>query len=243
MTRLSRLAVIMVALVGSGAGAQTPTVVGVVRDSAGVPIPNAEILVLGRRAYSDSVGRFYLSIPGADTMTISVRRLGFEGVSFAVSAKDIADNSLDVVLRKVAAELAVVEVTGMEDRAKTPLRGYDERRNKGLGTFVTREEIEKRNTRLITDVLRQSRGVVVKKGAISFAAYQNKSCSPMLWLDGQAAPGLSLDAISATDVEGIELYQSISSTPSEFRRGNVQTECGTIVIWTKRPVLEVKRKP
>jgi hypothetical protein len=239
--RLSKLTVIVLALASARVGAQTPTVVGVIRDSAGVPIREAEILVLGRRAYSDSVGRFYLSIPAIDTMTISVRRLGFEGVSFAVSSKDIADNSLDVVLRKVATELAVVEVTGMEDRAKTSLRGYDERRTKGLGTFVTREEIEKRNTRLLTDVLRQSRGVVVRKGAIMFSAYQNKACAPMLWLDGQAAPGLSLDAVSATDVEGVELYQSMASTPPEFRRGNVQQECGTIVIWTKRPILEVKR--
>jgi hypothetical protein len=63
----------------------------------------------------------------------------------------------------------------------------------------------------------------------------------MLWLDGQQAPGMSLDAISATDVEGIELYQSIATTPAAFRRGNQQQECGTIVIWTKRPILEVKR--
>ena len=241
--RLSRLTVILLALapIGARAWAQTPTIVGVVRDSAGVPIMSAEVLVLGRRAMSDSVGRFYLSIPSSDTMTVSIRRLGYESVSFAMSSKDIADNSLDVVLRRVAAQLAEVEVTGMSDRAKTSLRGYDERREKGLGTFVTREEIEKRNTRLITDVLRQSRGVMIKSGQVRFATYQAKNCVPMLWLDGQQAPGLELSAISATDVEVIELYQSMSSTPAEFRRGNQQVECGTIVIWTKRPILEVKR--
>jgi hypothetical protein len=226
---------------GAGAGAQTPSIVGVVRDSAGLPIALAEITVLGRRATSDSLGRFFLSYPASDTMTVSVRRLGYETVSFSLTAKDVADNSLDVVLRRFASELESVEVTAMDDRSKTLLRGYDDRRARGLGVFVNRDEIEKRNTRLITDVLRQSRGVMIKGNQVRFATHQAKNCVPMLWLDGQQAAGLDLGAISATDVEGIELYQSISSTPPEFRRGNQQVECGTIVIWTKRPVLEAKR--
>src|SRR5947207_13621793 len=47
--RLSRLAVLMLALVppGARAWAQTPTIVGVVRDSAGVPIMSAGVLVVG----------------------------------------------------------------------------------------------------------------------------------------------------------------------------------------------------
>lgn len=225
--------------VAASARAQTPTIIGVVRDSAGVPIQSAEISVLARRTNSDSLGRFYLSLPAADSMTINVRRLGYESVTIRVSAKDIADNSLDVTLNRVATTLEQVEVTAMDDRAKTALRGYDERRSRGLGTFVTREEIEKRNTRYLLDVLRQSRGIVVRGRAVMFI---NKGCAPMVWLDGQETPGLSLDAVSATDVEGVELYQSLSNTPAEFHRGNQTQECGTIVIWTKRPVLEVKKK-
>ena len=241
----TRLALVVAALlpIVAVAHAQTPTLVGVVRDSAGVPVQSAEVSVLGRKAISDSLGRFYLSLPAADSMTINVRRLGYESVSFSVTSKDIADNSLDVVLRRVATTLESVEVTAMEDRAKTSLRGYDERRSRGLGTFVTREEIEQRNTRQLTDVLRQARGVVVKGKQIMFSQYQNRNCQPMLWLDGQQVPGLPLEAISATDVEGVELYQSLSNTPPEFHRTQGGTiECGTIVVWTKRPMLEVKKK-
>src|SRR5690348_1018599 len=113
------------------AAAQTPSIIGVVRDSAGVPIMSAEVSVLGRRASTDSLGRFYLSYPAADSMTVSVRRLGFESVSFSVTAADVKDNSLDIVLRKVAATLDAVNVTEMEERSKTALKGYDERRAKG----------------------------------------------------------------------------------------------------------------
>ena len=224
------------------AGAQAPSIIGVVRDSAGLPIMNAEISVLGRRATSDSLGRFYLAYPPADSLNILVRRLGYESVNFTVGSKDVADNSLDIVLRRVATELESVEVTGVADRLKAGLAGYDERRAKGLGTYVTREKIEQRNTRYLADVLRTERGVIMTKNAIRFTNYQAKNCGPATFLDGQYVPGLALDAISATDVEGVELYQSMATTPSEFRPpGNNVPFCGTIVIWTKRPILEVKR--
>lgn len=230
--------------IAASVSAQAPTVVGVVRDSAGVPIASAEITIRGRRATSDSLGRFYLSAPSSDTMTVSVRRMGYESVSFTVAASDVAKNSLDVVLRRLAATLETVNVAELADRARTPLRGYDDRRARGLGVFVTRAEIEKRHTRLLSDVLRQSRGVMIRGGQVRFTNHQAKNCAPMIWLDGQQVPGLDLAAVPATDVEGVELYQSSSMTPSEFHRGNRQVECGTIVIWTKKPILEVKtRKP
>jgi hypothetical protein len=223
-------------------GAQTPTIVGIVRDSAGAPLAAAEIALGARKTNSDSLGRFYLSFPAADSLTISVRRLGYEEVTFTLTAKQAADKSLEVVLHRVAMTLEAVAVTELADRAKTPLRGYDERRARGLGVYVTREQIEKRNTRLITDVLRTMRGVIVRGRQIQFATYQSRNCTPSVWLDGQPAPGLYLDAISAAEVEGIELYQSLSATPPEFHRGNQVVECGTIVIWTRRPVFERQMK-
>ena len=227
----------------SVAGAQTLSVVGVVRDSAGAPVQSAEVSILGRRASSDSLGRFYLSLPQADSLSVQVRRLGYESLSFSVTAKDVTDNTLDVVLRRVAEALESVEVSAMSERAKTGLRGFDDRRATGVGVFVTRQEIEKRNATWLADVLRTARGVVMSRNhQLRFTNYQAKNCNPMVWMDGQQARGLSLDAVSAMDVEGVELYQSVSTTPPEFRRANQQTECGTIVIWTKRPRLELQRR-
>lgn len=224
--------------------AQTPSVVGVVRDSAGSPIASAEISVMGRRALSDSLGRFYLSHAQAERVLVSVRRLGYESVSFSLSATDAAKNSLDVVLRPLARALPTVNVSEMELRSRTALKGFDDRRERGLGVYVTRADIEKRNTRLLSDVLRQQRGVVLSTRSgvrsLRFSMHQAKNCLPMIWVDGQRAPGLDVDAVAATDVEGVELYRSLSSTPAEFHRGSQGAECGTIVIWTKRPILEVK---
>ena len=55
----------------------------------------------------------------------------------------------------------------------------------------------------------------------------------MIWLDGQRAPGMELDDIPAVDVEAMELYRGVSTTPSEF--AYPPPRCGTIVVWTRLP--------
>ena len=233
-------ALILMAVLPLTAAAQSKALVGVVRDSVGSPIPLAEISVSGRKVQTDSLGRFYMAHTLTDSLHVNVRRLGYESVQFALSADEADKNSLDVVLRRVAAGLDAVNVSEMELRATTFLRGFDERKAQGLGVFVGKEEIEKRNTRHLLDVLRTQRGVSVsgRSQTLKFAIHQSKNCTPMIFLDGQRAPGLELDAIDATDLEGVELYQTLSVTPPQFHKGNVGPDCGTIVIWTKRPKLD-----
>jgi hypothetical protein len=229
------------ALPRSGA-TQALSVVGVVRDTAGTPIPLAEVTVANRKVLSDSLGRFFVAHALPDSVNIAVRRLGYESSTFTLSARDAQQNSVDVVLRRLATTLDAVNVEAMELRSKTALRGFDERKSKGMGTFVSREQIEARNTRNLTDVLRTERGVVVTRGVFRFSMHQAKRCTPMVFVDGQQAPGLNVDAVPPSDVVGVELYQSLSTTPSEFQRPGRNTECGTVVIWTKKPVLEVRSR-
>jgi len=222
--------------------AQNLSVVGIVRDTAGVPIASAEVTVMGRIVFSDSLGRFFVLHTLTDSIRMSVRRMGYESSSFTISADDAEKNTVDVVLRRLAATLAAVTVREMELRSTTGLRGYDERRQRGVGVFVTRQDIEKRDTRSLIDILRAQRGVIVsgRPRSLRFATYQRRNCTPEIWLDGQRTPGLELESVSANEVEGVELYQSVATTPPEFHRGGANVECGTVVIWTKRGKLEVK---
>ena len=228
--------VVAAALFPRAGAAQNLSVVGIVRDTAGVPIALAEVTVMGRTVFSDSLGRFFVSHTLTDSIRLFVRRMGYESSSFTLSADDAEKNNVDVVLRRLATTLAAVTVQEMELLSTTGLRGYDERRQRGLGVFVTRQDIEKRHTRSLIDILRTQRGVIVsgRSRTLRFANYQRRNCTPEIWLDGQRTPGLEVESVSANDVEGVELYQSVASTPSEFHRGGASVECGTVVIWTKR---------
>jgi hypothetical protein len=58
-------------------------------------------------------------------------------------------------------------------------------------------------------------------------------CNPLIWVDGQQAPGLEIDDILASDIHAIEVYRGPSTTPAQFVM-NGSAPCGTIVVWTRR---------
>ena len=58
-------------------------------------------------------------------------------------------------------------------------------------------------------------------------------CQPMIWLDGQRAAGLEIDDLRSGDIQAIEMYRGASTTPPQFATAGV-TQCGAVVVWTRR---------
>jgi hypothetical protein len=54
-----------------------------------------------------------------------------------------------------------------------------------------------------------------------------------MWVDGTPAPGLEVDEIRAQDIHGIEVYRGAATVPVQFAKAGL-TQCGVIVVWTKR---------
>lgn len=73
--------------------------VGTVKDSVGRPIVEAEVQVGRSVARTDTLGRYYIAFPRRDSVTVHVRRMGFEHVTFTVTAGYIASNSVEVRTR------------------------------------------------------------------------------------------------------------------------------------------------
>jgi hypothetical protein len=161
-----------------------------------------------------------------------------------------------LILRRPSAELEPVVVQGMPLRS--PLAEFEARRERGAGSFITREEFTKQgNPRTATDVLRRMAGVRVEPSShpdrewiislrrggprsFGFAAGGNASqsgagCPPLLFLDRQYigdASATDIDrAISMEDLEAVEAYGSIATLPSEFNRRGAT--CGVILFWTR----------
>jgi hypothetical protein len=240
----SSLVCVAAALPASGAQAP-PTrreLVGFVRDAAGNGIEGATVEIRGVAASTNARGAFQMWTTDIDTVTISIRRLGYLAVSAPVAARGGQWDTVVVEMERTSQRLSAITVTGGATRRALGLRDFDARRALGNGIFVTRDEIVARNTTRLSDVLQGKRGIKVVRlrnnvYGIRFAAYSHVrgNCAPNVWVDGQWARELEVDDLPATDIEAVEVYESLGSVPFEFTPQGPGIPCGTIVIWTRIP--------
>ena len=218
--------------------------VGIVRDAAGLGIRDAAVEIPGFAVRTDSVGAFRLLTLDHDTVTITVRRLGYSAVEALLRARNKQWDTLSVEMEGTAQQLSGVKVAADRNRrALEGLRTFDERRAKGNGLFITRADITDRNTLRLSDVLQTRRGIqLIRIGTnrvgVRFAAStgtRGNGCIPDLWLDGQRVRGMEIDDLVATTVQAMELYDSFALVPSEFSHSANSVPCGTIVVWTRIP--------
>ena len=236
------------ALVAANAGpasaqAKRRELVGLVRDSTGSPIEGATIDIPGGTARTDAKGAFQMWTGDIDTMTIVIRRFGYTPLTAQITARGQQWDTVVVEMDRYAQLLSTIKVKDAAVRRANGLREFESRRARGMGVFVTREELAERNVFRPSDVLRTKRGVHIVKIAngfygVRFAAHggMRANCAPDIWLDGQPVRGMEIDDLSATDLAGLELYENFASVPMEFSpRSGSRAYCGTIVAWTREP--------
>lgn len=237
--------VCLLALLAFGArhaAAQQRSLHGIVTDSAGAPIRDADVGIasLRRLTRTGEQGRFVFDKLPQGKLELSVRRLGYHPrIVHAVIAAP--HDSVRITLVATPAALAGVYVKASAERRREGIEDFHRRRIRGVGSYITRDEILAFNTYRTSDVLRVQPGIRLVQLAGNMGVRFNSSsivrrdCSPMIWLDGQRAPGLEIDQIPATDIEGIELYKGPSTTPAQFSQHSASSTCGTIVVWTRNP--------
>jgi hypothetical protein len=212
--------------------------IGVVRDTQGQPIEGVRVEIPSSTVETNVRGAFQLFTLEQDTVTITVRALGYTAVSATLTAHDGAWDPVLVELDR-AQILKGVTIRESPTRNALALRSFEERRSKGNGVFVTRADIVARGASHMSDVLRNTRGVTIVRGRVRFVSQTGQRgtvCQPDIWLDGTRARGMEVDDILAGDVEAMELYSNFSLVPFEFSsRGANSLPCGSIVIWTRIP--------
>jgi hypothetical protein len=231
--------------------AQHSTIRGTVVDSAGRPIQNADVGIVAHRKLTrtDGQGRFSIGkVPSGD-IELSVRRLTYEPQRIQVDLTSDVD-TLRITLVALVALLRPIEVAASEMRLRENIEDFYRRLARGVGQYVTRDDIEKRWGGKPSDMLRNTSGIrFVKVPAgrgvrFPFTSINRRDCPPMIWIDGQKAPGLEIDEVPLGDVEGIELYNGPSTTPMQFSQVTSANTCGTIVIWSRPPQYQkYSRKP
>ena len=229
--------------------AQAPlaTLVGMVRDSAGHPVPGVEVWIRGSDIYTHTGENGGFRLPGAPSgaVKVTVRRMGFEPATVDLQLHSGQIDSLVVSLTMVATSLTGVLVQEERmTRSKRLLAGFWDRRSRGFGHFVTRDEIEARDPHDFTDIVRMTPGVsiITVGGRTSIRFSRNAGvrgdCPPQYWVDGMRIENASPDEFPPQDVEALEIYSGISTIPPQFAPRSFtvgQRTCGAIVIWTRLP--------
>lgn len=224
---------------------QGAEVTGAVVDSAsGVGIALAEVVIDGRsaRASTDEHGAFRLSAE-ALPFTVRVRRLGFEPRAVAVTAQLHSP----MIVRLVPSQRYLDAVVVRAERTKYTgrLAGYYSRlEHRTQGVFITREDLEREKPTQLTDMLQRQPGVRITRGrpGAQSVRMRGRDCRPLVWLDGapMSAGDVDLDSFAPTSLEGIELYLG-ASAPSGFQAARGQSECGTVLLWSRGTDTEPRR--
>jgi hypothetical protein len=215
---------------------------GRVADAVGSAIVNAEVLVANTsiRAETGSDGRFELAAVPSGPVEVVVRRMGFSPakIPLDLSAGELRD--IRVLLSPVAMVIDSVAIKAEAPPVEKNFGGFETRKARGFGTFITREQIEKKNPRVVTDLFRTVSGVkVVRENGVptivSARLGTTISCPVRYYVDGTYYPlyGQSVDLlVEPVDIGAIEVYPGGATIPPQF--GGRESGCGVVAIWTRQ---------
>jgi hypothetical protein len=218
---------------------------GYVRDTLRRPLAAAGIIMEGENvtAVTDDSGHFHLGgLPGG-VHTVTVKRVGYQAISFEATLPTDSTLLIDVHLRNVQ-NLEPVVVTGSKS-VRLAQTGFLERQRIGAGTFLSPEHIDSMSfLDRPSSLLRNVRGVDIRcVGALCSVRPHLASC---LWLyvDGVQQQNIQLDELLTTGaIYAIEVYDHPSTVPPEFQgrlpvkaKGINATPiagCEALVVWTR----------
>ncbi|MSR36074.1 MAG: hypothetical protein EXR95_05435 [Gemmatimonadetes bacterium] len=218
-------------------------------------IPGATIRLLDRdnrsvsMAIAGATGAFVLAAPVAAEYTVSVEHIGYARVS--LGPVQIAMGQVSDLLLRMTMEVIPLNPINVEVDAsvrKLERAGFYERRRLGLGNFFDRDDIEARQARSASDVLRRVAGLhLVSQGYFTDVQARGVGsiggCRPAMYIDGALVSGprrsvtsFNLEDMQAQDLEAIEVYAGGSTVPPQYTAGG-NSMCGVILFWTRKPGL------
>lgn len=214
-----------------------------VLDEQGHPLMGARVTVGGvnREVRSDGSGVARIERIPEGVRLVDVRREGYayQRVASLFTPGDTVRR--EVVMKPDPIELEELTVTTWGRSTRLIHNGFYDRQRRGLGAFMTRDQIEHLRPYHLQEAFRYMRGfavntersheiVVATRGGIV-------SCVPHVYLDGvrmlMRRPEDQADALESVppeNVEAIEAYQGPATIPAEY---NLNGTCAVILVWTR----------
>ncbi|MBI4419410.1 MAG: TonB-dependent receptor [Gemmatimonadetes bacterium] len=228
---------------------QLGTLTGTVTAVDETPLAHARVTVVGTRldVVTSGDGGFQVRGMPVGKQILQVRMIGYATLLLPVEIEAGKTALVRVMLTAEPVVLEGVDVTS-EPAVPWQLRGFYERRARGLGTFFTREEIARMQPRVLTDVLRRVPGVQIQpeqgpygttysvRMARTFGVTGARPCPVLFYLDGTPFPvtndiGIN-HFVAPEEIVAVEVYNGTSRVPPQFFSSVHNARCGVIVLWT-----------
>lgn len=223
---------------------RTATLTGVVADTAGHPLADAEVEMVGvpGGTHTDGNGRFRLATLPAGSRDVQVQRIGFWPNRFSVVLHPNQTTTATFALG--AANM--LDTVHVQSRRHDAFALAEKARAYPGATLFSKAAIDSLHATQVTDILRHARGVqlvvpdsggppLVQMLRSRFSDLEHAGICPVeYYVDGvpfdmQNSP----DAyFHPGDIAAIEVYDGASNVPPEYKSGSAS--CGVVVIWTKR---------
>lgn len=220
------------------------TVRGVVLEhESGTPLSDAAVTLIPRSERvgspdsreSDLRGRFLFRDVPPDTYVLLVERPGFR--DYRDTLVVVPDSEIRVVVELSPSPLPLEALVVVVSRSPA-MTGFEARRRRGRGTFITRDEIEAMNPTRVTELLRTVPGAQFARRRFGGLELRLRGgCRPTVWVNGARAISASSAEIgvdqllSPFEVEAVEVYRGAGSVPVQFG----PETCGAVVVWTRQP--------
>lgn len=192
--------------------------------------PKKEVLTNDR-------GYFSLGLQPTGTYTIKLSHIAYKTRQVPIHIAGNLTQNVEIEMTQRAIQLPGIDVSVMPRNLNNDIQGMIRRMNLGLGTFITRETLERRPEAKLGDMLRGLPGIAVYQNGIQqYLEVRGKSCTPTVYLDGvyhPLDPDLGVNEFYAGDLEAIEVYKG-QETPAQFLRPGFQYPCLTLVLWSHR---------
>jgi len=222
----------------------TARIAGVVVDSTGRKLAHATIVTADNSAstVSSDSGQFVIKGLKAGPREFIVRAVGYAPANFTTQLRAGRTRQVRVILSPTSVQLSTITVLDSINAPLLAQTGFFERKQKAWGTFITPEQVRRRNPSYVSDMLRDVSGVEVTSrtpGRTTILSTRAMSmsgrCVMNVFVDGNRvymSGGMTIeDAISGTEMAAMEVYPSASEVPQEYIVNG--SDCGAIVIWTK----------
>ncbi len=218
---------------------------GTVVDSSGTPLEgvSVDVPVLNLHTLTDGRGVFRVAHVTAGANLVTWRKLGYSAKDQSLVLPPSAVTNLKIVLTRVQTVAAVTTTANM-----IWMKEFEENKKLGLGQFLTREELAKKEAVGLGALLSSMRGTHItfakgNKATLTSSrpgpSLSAKSCYSQIFLDNQpiytgrtGEPVPNLNEYLVSSLEAIEWFAGPAETPGKYN--NLNATCGVLVLHTRQ---------